>query len=74
VEVVSPNDPYTGVEEKVNGWLRARTRMVVAVNPQRRMVTVRLSQTAIKVLCEGDILDGGNVVPGWRLPVADILR
>jgi hypothetical protein len=48
--------------------------MVVAVNPQGRMVTVRLSQTAIKVLCEGDILDGGNVVPGWRLPVADILR
>jgi hypothetical protein len=38
------------------------------------MVTVRLSQTAIKVLCEGDIHDGGNVVSGWRLPVADIFR
>jgi Uma2 family endonuclease len=74
VEVVSPNDLYTGVEEKVDDWLRAGTRMVVVVNPQGRTVTVRLSQTAIKVLSEGDILDDGNMVPGWRLPVADILR
>ena len=71
---MSPNDLYTGVEEKVDDWLRAGTRMVVVVNPQGRTVTVRLSQTAIKVLSEGDILDDGNMVPGWRLPVADILR
>src|SRR6266540_4924106 len=32
VKVISPGDGYTDVEEKVNDWLAAGTRMVVVVN------------------------------------------
>lgn len=74
VEVVSPNDAYAEVEEKVADWLAAGTGMVVVVNPRGRTATVRLSVKDITVLGEGDVLDGGNVVPGWTLPVADIFR
>lgn len=73
VEVVSPGDLYTEVEEKVLGWLEAGSRMVVVGDPRNRTVSLR-SQTKIQVLTEGDTLDGGDVVSGWELPVADIFR
>ena len=72
VEVVSPNDSYAEVEEKAAAWLLAGTRAVVVVEPRTRTVTVRFSRTEIRVLTEGDVLDVGGVVPGWKLPVAEI--
>lgn len=72
VEVVSPNDLYTEVDEKVTDWLDAGTRMVVVVNPRRRTVTVYHTGNVITLLREQDTLDGVDVVPGWRLAVADI--
>lgn len=74
VEVVSPNDSYTGLEEKVADWLRAEARMVVVVEPRGRTVSVWRSRTEIEVLTEADRLDGGDVVPGWRSPVAEVFR
>lgn len=72
VEVVSPSDNYTDVEEKVVDWLHAGTRMVVVVNLRQRRVTVHRSRADIQALGEGDELDGGDVVPGWRLAIAEL--
>src|SRR5215210_8720215 len=36
IEVVSPGDGYTDVEEKVFAWLDAGTKMVVVINPRQR--------------------------------------
>ncbi len=72
VEVVSPNDSYAGVEEKVASWLEAGTRAVVDVEPRTRTVKVRSSRTKVRVLIEGDVLEVGDVVPGWKTPVADV--
>ena len=74
VEVVSPGDLYTEVEEKVWDWLDAGARMVVVVNPRGQSVRVHLSHTETFVLTEQDTLDGSNVLPGWKLPVAEIFR
>lgn len=72
VEVISPNDNYTEVEEKVSDYLAAGTRMVVVVNPRQRTLTVYRSLRDIRVLQEGDTLDAGNAVPGWQLTVAEL--
>ncbi len=72
VEVTSPSDRLTQVAEKVRDWLDAGTRMVVVVNPRRRDVTVHLPNSAPVTLTEEDSLDGGDVVPGWTIPVKDI--
>ena len=72
VEVVSPGDTYSEVEEKVDDWLAAGTRMVWVVNPRRRSVTVYRSRTAIAILAENDLLDGQDVVPGFSSRVGDI--
>ena len=72
-EVISPSDRYSDVAKKVQEWLNAGTRMVVVVNPRDRTVRVHTSDSVV-TLSEADTLDGGDVVPGWRLPIADIFK
>ena len=72
VEVISPSDRYTDVEDKVVEWLEAGSRMVIVVNPRQRLVTVYHSRTDIVMLTEEDTLDGGEVVPGWQLPLKEV--
>jgi Uma2 family endonuclease len=72
VEVVSPGDSFVEVEAKVARWLAAGCRMVIVINPARRAATVYRSRDDITLLTEGDVLDGGDVVPGWTLPLRQL--
>jgi Uma2 family endonuclease len=72
IEVISPNDRYTEVNEKVADWLAAGTRMVVVVNPRNQTVRVHRAAADVVTLTITDTLDGGDVVPGWQMPLADI--
>ena len=72
VEVISPSDTYTEVEDKVHDWLDAGTLMVIVVNPRRQTVTVYRSLTDIVILTKDDQLDGKDVVPGWTLRVEEL--
>ena len=72
VEVVSPSQSRSFVEEKVAIYLSTGTHLVWMVHPQRRTVTVYSRDEKPRVLTENDILDGGDVLPGFTLPVAEI--
>ena len=72
VEVISPNDRYTEVEEKVADWLAAGTLAVIVANPRNRTVEIHRSPTDVVVLNEDDILEVQDVVPRWRMPVSEI--
>lgn len=72
VEVVSPGDRYGEVAEKVAAWLAAGTQMVVVVEPPPRTVVVHRADGVTRTLREGDVLEGGAVVPGWKVPVAEL--
>jgi Uma2 family endonuclease len=74
VEVISPNDLYTEVSEKVAEWLRAGSKMVVVVNPRTQQVLVHAPDSDVKVLEIGDTLVGGEVVPGWQLPIKELFE
>ena len=71
VEVISTHDRLTEVAAKVAQYLDAGTLMVIVVNPRNRTVQVHTADGVIS-LTEGDMLDGGDVLPGWSMPVADI--
>jgi Uma2 family endonuclease len=72
VEITCVWDTYDLVMGKVLDWIAAGTRLVWLVSPERRTVTVFRSRNDIAMLTEDDVLDGGDVVPGWKLPVRDI--
>jgi Uma2 family endonuclease len=72
VEVISPSDTVRGVEGKVTEWLEAGSSQVWVVSPKLHTVTIYRSLTEIVVLTENDTLDGGDVVPGFQIPVREI--
>ncbi len=69
VEVVSPNDTKREVMDKIGEWLDAGVRLVWVVEFRKRTITVYRSRQQVRVLTEGDMLEGGDVVPGFSLPV-----
>ena len=65
VEVLSPNDRADEVEEKVQEWLAAGSRLVWTVDPAAKTVTVHRPGAEPITLAEDQILDGGDVLPGF---------
>jgi Uma2 family endonuclease len=74
VEVISPNDRYSEVDEKVDLWLAHGAQMVLVLNPRWRTVLVHRPGQPPRLLAEGETLDGADVVPGWRLAIRDIFN
>ncbi len=74
VEGASQSDRFPEAEEKVTGRLAARARRVIVANPHGKTLAVRRSEKEAPLLSEGETFEGGEVVPGWTLPVADVFR
>jgi Uma2 family endonuclease len=72
VEVVSPSDRATAVQEKVEEWLRAGARLVWMLYPERRTIGVAESPNLVRVLHEDDTLTGEPVLPGFSVAVASL--
>ncbi len=72
VEVVSPGDSAREVREKVADWMRAGVRLLWAIDPATRSVTVYRSTDDLSVLSEDDSLDGGQVIPGFSTNIKDL--
>jgi Uma2 family endonuclease len=72
VEVTSPSDRPGEVLAKVHDWLHAGCRAVWVIDTDRRCVCVYRSRTEVVVLGMSDQLSGGDVVPGFSVPVAEV--
>jgi Uma2 family endonuclease len=72
VEVISPTDLAEDVQEKVAEYLRAGVTLVWVVYPRTSQVHVYESPSSIRVLSRTDELDGGEVLPGFRLPLTEL--
>lgn len=73
IEILSPDDRMSRVHRKVRFYLRYGVRIVWIVDPQNREVTVMTEPNRSFVFSDDDVLDGGAVLPGFRVPVRDIL-
>ncbi len=72
VEVVSPSDKADDLEEKIAEYFQAGVQLVWIVYPTHKKIHVYSSPTQISILSKGDTLDGGTVVPGFRLALAEL--
>jgi Uma2 family endonuclease len=72
VEVISPNDLIVEVMAKVRDFLNAGVPMIWVANPDTSDVHVYRSDGTVALLQGTDVLDGGDVLPGFRCPVADL--
>jgi Uma2 family endonuclease len=70
VEVASPTDQADELVAKAHEYLEAGVRLVWLVYPRSWVVHAYESPTAVRVFTTDMDLDGGAVLPGFRVPVA----
>ena len=72
VEVVSPTNDATELEEKLVEYFRFGVRQVWVLHPEHRRLYVHESLRKVSVLNEDDTLLGGDVLPGFSLKLVDL--
>jgi Uma2 family endonuclease len=72
VEVISKGNTRREMARKRREYFAAGTRLVWMVYPKTRTIDVYTSPTDSTTLGSADTLDGGDVLPGFTLPVATL--
>lgn len=72
VEILSPSNRPGEMREKVSDYLAAGSLEVWVVDAERQLITVHRRNAEVERLEAGDTLDGGAVLPGFRLPLAEL--
>lgn len=74
VEVVSQSNKADEIAVKLVDYFRAGVRQVWVLYPVTRQVYVYTSLTSVQILIEPAELDGGNLIPGFRLSLTELFE
>ena len=72
VEILSPSNRMSHVQRKLAIYLSAGVRLVWLVDPDDRTVTVHRPGEPPAVLRDGDVLEAGDVLPGFGIPITHV--
>lgn len=72
VEIVSPSEAAVLVHGKVRDYLRAGVRLVWVVYPDEREIVAHYPGGTAQTLTADDTLSGGEVIPGFTVPVREL--
>jgi Uma2 family endonuclease len=72
VEILSPHDRWSEVEDKIADYFAAGTRLIWVVDPGERRVLVRYPDRPPRIVPAGGTVEGEDVVPGFALPLAEL--
>ncbi len=73
VEILSPDDRWSDLMEKLGEYLNIGVLMVWLADPKTRSVYVYRSLTDVQRLTADDVLSGGDVLPGFSVSVGALL-
>jgi Uma2 family endonuclease len=74
VEVLSPNDLAYEVSAKVADYLKNGFGVVWVADPHVKTVAVYTADAPGRILREGDEIDAGRAIPGFRCRVGDLFK
>lgn len=74
VEVLSPGDARPAVEEKIRLYFLNGSRLAWIVDPFSKQIEVRGPEGVVVIKAMGERFDGGEVLPGFKLPVREIFE
>jgi Uma2 family endonuclease len=74
VEVISPADTVRYVVDKIAACLAAGVEVVLTIAPRRRTFSIHTGDGVSRTLQESDTLGLPDILPGFKLPVAEIFR
>jgi Uma2 family endonuclease len=74
VEVISESNSAYEVQKKLHDYFDAGVPLVWVVYPDQAEVYVYSSPKQVEIIGLGQELDGGDLIPGFRLPVAVLFQ
>ena len=74
VETISPGNSLDEIQDKIEEYLTAGTKLVWIVYPKQKMIQVHRRTNVINVLRENDTLDGEDVLPDFRVKLNEIFN
>lgn len=74
VEIMSPDDSWTNIDDKLTEYFAIGVELVWIVNPKRQQIHVYTARTQFEVLNRSDTLNGGSILPGFEVTVAEIFE
>ncbi len=74
VEVLSESNTAGEIAQKIREYFQGGTRLVWVAVPDDRTVAVYTAPGVFTTLTAADTLDGGAVLPGFALPLADLFN
>lgn len=72
VEVISPSERPSEIAAKVAMYLDAGVQLIWLVDSRTRTVTIHAPERDVRILGGNDEIDGGDVLPGFSVAVADL--
>ncbi|MFO0810562.1 MAG: Uma2 family endonuclease [Gemmataceae bacterium] len=72
IEVLSPSNTRAEMAQKRREYFASGSQLVWEIDPRRKTAAVYTSPTKKTTLTEGETLDGGDVIPGFTLPLAEL--
>jgi len=73
VEVLSPSNSEKEMQRKLREYFAAGVRLVWCIDPRKRTASVYTAPESVTVLNENATFDGGDVLPGFRLSLKELL-
>jgi len=74
IEVVSPTNGAYEVIEKLEDYFPSGVRRVWVIYPPFTKLYDYDSPTSVRILTRSDTLDGGDVLPGFQLPLSELFE
>jgi Uma2 family endonuclease len=72
VEIVSPSDTASIIQDKVQDYLTYGTQLVWVIYPRQRIVVVHYPDGTARTLNQTDTLSGEDILPDFSCRVVDI--
>jgi Uma2 family endonuclease len=74
VEIASPTDVFEEMIAKMEEYFHFGVVQVWIISPAARKVMVFESPTKVRIVSLADDLDGGTLIPGFRLPMTELFK
>ena len=74
IEVISPGNTFDEIQDKIEEYLLAGTKLVWIVYPKKKMVQVYRNNNVINVLRETDELSGEDILPNFKVSLNEIFE
>jgi Uma2 family endonuclease len=73
-EILSPSKTRDEIDARLKDFFESGARLVWIVDPNAKRVEVCTSLNQRRTVSGGESLEGGDLLPGFRYPVADLFK